>query len=490
MTSYMQSPQFTTRPSAKQLAGSNRLFPLLAATYFVAILFVAVWPHKVSAQQTSPSVPSGDEWTLPSDSAIRALLAERMTHNGVGIVVGVIDSSGRRVISYGRTGARDNRPLDGHTVFQIGSVTKPFTSLLLADMVRRGEINLDDPAAKYLPPGVEMPQRGRPITLRDLSEHVSGLPPMPSNFDLNGKPNPYEAYTVDDLHAFLSSYTPEREPGDEMVYSNLGVALLGRLLANRMDTDYETLLKERVLEPLGMESTSITLNSDQKQRLAPGHDQYLYPVHSWEMEVLPASGSLRSTANDMLSLLAAYLGYRSTPLDSAIALQLAETLGWGKTPSGRFGHSGGKAGYRSAVTFNPTSGIGAVVLANARTYDEPMNLARYLVTGEPLEPAPHAPSRARATLPYAVLNRFVGRYRHHSGEELEVARNGHRLVVCYPSGSILEFVAAGPREFFYNGGNDDIVFEVDSEGRVTGLKLYGDGKTFESGGELYQRVAN
>lgn len=484
------SPQRTIRSNADDRVGFNRLFPLFATTWFVAILFVAVWPRKVSPQQASTNAPRDSEWTLPSDSTIRALLAERMAHNGVGIVVGVIDSNGRRVVSYGRSDASNRRPLDGNTVFQIGSVTKPFTSLLLADMARRGEVSLDDPAAKYLPPGVRMPQRGRPITLRDLAEHVSGLPPMPTNFDLNGDPNPYEAYTVNDLHAFLSSYTPEREPGEEEVYSNLGVALLGSLLANRMETDYETLLKERVLGPLGMESTSITLNSDQQKRLAPGHDRYLYPVYTPEMEVLPASGSLRSTANDMLALLAAYLGYRNTTLDSTMTLQLDETLGWGKTPSGRFGHSGGKAGYRAAVTFNPNTGIGAVVLANARTNDEPMNIARYLVAGEPLEPAPHAPSRARATPPHAVLDRYAGRYLHHSGEELEVARNGHRLVVRYPSGAIFEFVAAGQREFFYHGGNDDILFDVDSQGRVTDLKLYGDGKTFESRGKLYQRVGN
>lgn len=463
------------------------LLPLTAA-WFVAIQLAT--PGNGNAQ-ARPDPADDRAWILPSDSAVRALLAERMTYNGVGIVVGVIDSSGRRVIAYGRSGARDNRPLDGNTVFQIGSVTKPFTSLLLADMARRGEISLDDPAAKYLPAGVQMPQRGRAITLRDLADHVSGLPPMPTNFDLNGNPNPHEGYTVDDLYAFLSSYTPEHEPGDEEIYSNLGVALLGRLLANRMETDYETLLAERVLEPLGMKRTSITLDTAQRQRLAVGHDRYLYPVYTWEMESLPASGSLRSTANDILSMLAAYLGYRNTPLDSAMDLQLDEPLGWGRSPSGLFGHSGGKAGYRTAVAFNPSVGTGAVVLANARTNDEPMAIARHLLTGEPLEPAPHAPkSRARAVLPYAVLDRYAGRYRHHSGQELEVARNGHLLLVRYPSGSIFEFVAEGRFEFYYHGGNDDIVFDVDTEGRVMGLKLYGNGKSFETGGKQYQRLLN
>lgn len=449
-----------------------------------------VCAHPVIAQHDSRDAASEDGWTVPSDSAIRAMLAERLEHNGVGVVVGVIDSSGRRVVSYGRSGASDNRPLDGETVFQIGSVTKPFTGLLLADMVVRGEAGLEDPAAAYLPPGLGMPQMGRPITLKDLATHMSGLPSMPSNFDLEANPNPYAAYTVDQLHDFLSSYKPEREPGVEQAYSNLGVALLGRLLANRIGTDYETLLTERVLNPLDMESTSITLSADQVRRLAPGHDRYLQPVDSWEMVTLPASGSLRSTVNDMLDFIAAYLGYRDGPLESAMALQLDEALGWGIRADGIVGHSGGKAGYRSAVYFDPGTGIGAVVLANARTYDEPKHIALYLVAGEPLEPAPHAPENPqRVELSPALLERYEGRYRHRSGEELEVARNGSRILVRYPGNAIFEFEATAPREFFYLGGNDDILFEVGSDGHVTGVKLYGDGKEAESGGKLYRRIA-
>lgn len=485
----MRPAQRAIGPVSNLDFGPARLRCLITATFIASIIFTVAWPVEVNAKQ--PSSEGMNEWVLPPDSAIRALLSERMAKNGVGIVVGVIDSNGQRVFSYGRSGAPNGRPLDGDTVFQIGSITKPFTSLLLADMVVRGEVELDDSASNYLPPDVHMPQKGRPITLRDLADHMSGLPRMPDNFDLSGVPNPFEAYAVDDLHAFLSSYTPEREPGAREVYSNLGVALLGRLLGNRMDSNYETLLKKRVLNPLGMQSTSITLNREQEQRLAPGHDLFLYPVYTWEMKTLPASGSLRSTANDMLGLLAAYMGYTQTSLDSAIRLQLDQSLGWGERPSGLFRHSGGKAGYRSGVAFNPSTGIGAVVLANARTYDQPMDIALHLVTGEPLRPPPHAPSSGvRVSLPHSVLEQYAGRYRHRSGEELALARNGHHILVRYPPGSILEFGAVGPREFFYIGGNDDILIDVDSEGQVTGLKLYGNGKTFETGGKQYQRVGD
>ena len=315
-----------------------------------------------------------------------------MGHNGVGTVVGVIEPSGRRVVVFGRSGAADGRPLDGDTVFQIGSVSKVFVGLLLADMVRRGEVALDDPAQKYLPSGVKMPQRGRPITLLDLSTHRSGLPSMPDNFQLEADPNPIEAYSDDDLWQFLSHYQLTREPGEKFEYSNLAVSLLRRLPARRAGKNYESLLKERVLEPLGMRSTAITVSPAMNARLAPGHDRYLQPVYAWEMKTLQASGSLRSTANDMLRFIGAYLDEPRTRLADSMGLQLRTrfpehgpvALGWGVQKIGErelYAHEGGKTGYLSAASFDPRTRTGVVVLQDARTEDRPTALALHLLTG-------------------------------------------------------------------------------------------------------------
>ena len=288
-----------------------------ARSLCVPLLVISnLWTAAGYSQDTAPQVPERG-WTIPSNDEIRALLAERMEHNGVGIVVGVIEPAGRRIVAYGKSGARDGRPLDGDTVFQIGSVTKVFTGLLLADMAQRGEVNVDDPVSKYLPPGIKMPQRGRPITLIDLSKHFSALPSMPTNFSLQARPNPYEAYTAELLYQFLSSYELPREPGKQE-YSNLGVALLGRLLARHAGMEYEPFLRERVLVPLGLKDTSITLNRDQARRLAPGHDRFLEPVETWNLLAMPASGALRSTANDLLNFLAFNLGVQPTPLYPAM----------------------------------------------------------------------------------------------------------------------------------------------------------------------------
>jgi len=447
------------------------------------VVAVAALPVETGAAPPA-SGASASGPTVLADEQIRALLAERMAHNGVGIVVAVVEPGRRSVIAHGRSGAADGRPLDGDTVFQIGSVTKAFTTLLLADMVVRGEVGLDDPASRYLPAGVTMPERGRPITLRDLATHMSGLPSMPANLPLNSDPDPYEAYSVEQLFHFLSTYEPPREPGVQWEYSNLGVTLLGRLLARRAGLDYEALLRRRILEPLGMNDTSIRLRPDQQRRVAQGHDRYLRPVRTWEMLNMPASGSLRSTANDMLKFIAAYLDPGRTPLSAAIALQLRErlplgpgsqALGWAITREGIVSHAGGKQGYRSAAAFDPTGSRGLVILANARTDDQPIALALHLLAGRSLPAPPVAPRNVVASVDRATLDRYAGRYRLANGQMLEIARKEGHLLVHRPGQGVSEFFPTGPRDFFLDTGNDEMSV-IDAEGAVTGIILYGDGR--------------
>ena len=240
-----------------------------------------------------------------------------------GIVVGVIEPSGRRVVAYGNLAKGDPRTLDGDTIFEIGSITKVFTSLLLADMVNRKEVTLDDPAAKCLPESVKMPERsGKSITLHDLSTHSSGLPRLPSNLKPKDLRNPYADYSVDDLYQFLSGYTLPRDPGSELEYSNLGAGLLGHLLACRAGTDYESLIRIRITQPLGMPDTGITLSSSMKQRMATGHTAMLAPAANWDLPTLAGAGALRSSANDMLTFLEAFLGYKESPLAPAMKAML------------------------------------------------------------------------------------------------------------------------------------------------------------------------
>jgi D-alanyl-D-alanine-carboxypeptidase/D-alanyl-D-alanine-endopeptidase len=416
-------------------------------------------------------------WTLPDDASIRQVLTGRMRDHGVGIVAGVISREGQRVVAVGRSGGPDNPPLDAETVFQIGSVTKVFTGLLLADMSLRGEVGLEQSAASLLPAGVAMPFRGRPITLLDLSKHWSALPSMPTNFALEGQPDPYAAYTERQLYAFLSSYELPREPGRQE-YSNLGVALLGHLIARRVGTGYEPLLRERILTPLGLRSTSIVLTADQRARLAPGHDRFRQPVETWELRAMPASGSLRSTANDLLRLLAFNLGLLESPLRPAMLLQRTpgRAIGWGRSMlggEGVYGHEGGKEGYRSAVLFHPDRQIGVVVLSNTRTDESPMVIARHILYGgdpmPPLGPAPIRPTLAR--LAASELDAYAGAYRVDSSGTVRVLRRDDHLLVNELGGGVATFFPVGNDAFVPNTDSGTLVFGRDARGRVTTLTI-------------------
>jgi len=229
-----------------------------------------------------------------NSEAIRKILASRIDEHkrSVGIVVGLIDGSGKRVVSYGKGAAGDSKPLDGDTVFEIGSITKAFTGLLLADMSLRGEVSLDDAAQKYLPEGAKMPERnGHAITLRHLSMHHSALPRLPGNLKPADPANPYADYGPAQLYEFLAGHTLRRDPGASYEYSNLGAGLLGHLLARRAGKSYEDVLRERIIDPLGMRDTRITLTDAMKSRLAQGHGPQLEPVKNWDLDALAGAGA-------------------------------------------------------------------------------------------------------------------------------------------------------------------------------------------------------
>jgi CubicO group peptidase (beta-lactamase class C family) len=314
-----------------------------------------------------------------TDEEIRAVLQDRIDRakQSVGIVVGLVDDKGVRVITYGKPRQDSKQPLDGDSVFEIGSVTKVFTTTLLADMVERGEVSLSDPVSKYLPKTVKTPTRdGKEITLFDLATHTSGLPRMPTNLIERDPKNPYADYSVDQLYEFLSGYTLTRRIGEKYEYSNLGVGLLGHVLALRAGTDYETLVRNRISQPLKMENTRIKLTPEMLRRLATGHNKMLEPVANWDLPTLAGAGALRSTVNDLLKFAAANLGLTNSTLLTAMqkAHQPYETdmmyvgLGWdimGKGDAELIWHGGRTGGYNSFIGLNKKNRKGVVVLSNA-----------------------------------------------------------------------------------------------------------------------------
>ncbi|MGA7294308.1 MAG: serine hydrolase [Terriglobales bacterium] len=430
--------------------------------------------------------------TLPTDAQIRDLLVERIDkqHQSVGIVVGVIDSTGRRIISYGKIDAGDNRAVDGDTIFEIGSVTKVFTSLLLADMVQRGEVALTDPVAKYLPAGVKLPERnGRQTTLEDLATHTSGLPRLPSNLNPKDAANPYADYSVEQLYQFLSGYQLTRDIGSKYEYSNLGGGLLGHVLARHAGMDYEKLVRSRICDPLGMRSTGIMLTDEMKTRFAVGHNAALQRVAYWDLPTLAGAGALRSTANDMLTFVAANLGYVKTPLAPAMAAMLAVRRPTG-VPGLEVGlawhiltrdgheivwHNGGTGGFRSFIGFERKTGAGVVVLSNAETPAGVDDIGQHLLNSNAPLRQPPAEHKQVAVDP-KVFDGYVGQYQLAPNFVMTITRDGAQFFVQATGQPKLEIFPESDRDYFLKAVDAQITFETDSQGRATGLVLHQNGK--------------
>ena len=423
--------------------------------------------------------------SAPSDAEIRRILSDRVDvqKRDVGIVVGVIEPKGRRVIAYGSLEKGDKRTLDGDTLFEIGSITKVFTALLAADMAQRGELKLDDPIARYLPPGAKVPERnGRQISLVDLATHTSALPRMPANFRPKDPENPYADYTVEALFSFLSSYELPREIGAKFEYSNLGFGLLGQGLAHRAGMDYEQLVVTRICDPLHMNSTRITLSPPLQQRLAAGHGGDLVTVSVWDIPTLAGAGALRSSTNDLLNFLSAMLGYSHNPLAAAqkTTLEISRStgsafidtgLGWVIDTRGGgkiIWKNGGTGGYRTFIGYSPQNRIGIVALSNTSTNDGTDDIGLHLLDARyPLSVPEGTP--AEHTVDAKTLDTYVGYYELSAPFVLTVTREDGQLFVRgtgQPKGAVYAKSAA---EFFSKLVDAQFTFETDAQGKVTAL---------------------
>ncbi|WP_315834930.1 serine hydrolase [Bradyrhizobium prioriisuperbiae] len=429
---------------------------------------------------------------LFTDADIRKILIERIDiqKQSVGIVVGLVSSQGRRIIAHGHFGTSDQRPVDGNTVYEIGSITKVFTGLLLADMVGRGEVRLDDAVARYLPDGVIMPERdGKQITLVDLATHTSALPLLPDNMAMADPANPYADYTVEQLYTFLSNYQLPRDIGSAYEYSNLGAGLLGHALARRAGTDYETLVRQRILSPLGMASTAIALPPQLGTQLAAGHDHDLQAAANWDLPTLAGAGALRATANDLLTFLEMTIALKDTALFPALTATLAtrragaaaglETgLGWAITTEGLediIWHTGGTGGYQSFIGFLPASKIGVVVLSNSASMLGAGDIGFHLIDQDKPLAQPPKPRVAIALDP-KLYDRYVGRYQLTPDFILTVTHDGKGLFAQPTGQPKVEVFAESETDFFLKEVDAQLSFETSPNGRATGVTLHQQGQ--------------
>ena len=364
---------------------------------------------------TTPSTAQEEKNNLTSPfeitDQIKALINDRLDKNktNAAIAIGFIDPNGTQFYGHGKMSNARNATVDENTVFSIGSTTKVFTTTLLANMVNKGLIKLDEPIEKYLPSNVTVPQyNGHKITIEDLATHTSGLPEFPDNYCPSFDPaktvvqdsiqyrkdlmNCTKNYTFDQFYQALSNITLAREPGSKVEYSTFGIGLLGHILTLKSNmSSFDKVLEHDILDVLGMNDTSFALSESQKSRLAVGHfNGQELPTLNMSSPIAPG-GALHSTVSDMLKFLSANMGLIKTILDDAMQeshlirhstgqllpnnLQASDNnvelyigLGWFITTN--FGyeviwHNGATiGGYNAYMAFNPTTERGIVILCS------------------------------------------------------------------------------------------------------------------------------
>ncbi len=428
-------------------------------------------------------------WTA---SEVQQVLKQRVDSDKqcVGISVGIIGAKENQFVGYGalRNGKTPIKPTSA-TVFEIGSVTKVFTTLILADMVVRGEVGLNDPASKYLSNTVTLPKRdGREITLLDLATHTSALATLPSNFSPKDGHNPYADYSVEQMYSALSNYKLTRKIGEKYEYSNLGMGLLGHILALRTGVDYEQLVKDRITTPLGMSDTAIALTAEMQKRLAVGHNEGLEEVKNWDLPTLAGAGALRSTAADMVKFVEANMGKTKSPLSKAMALQvetrasagppnLSIALGWHKLKSKNgeiIWHNGETGGYHSFIGFDKKRGVGVVVLANTAADIDDIGL-HILDRDIPLKKIESKKQRTAIKVDSKVLESYVGEYQLAPTFVITITKEGDHLTLQATGQPKFEIFAESEEKFFLKAVDAQITFVKSSKGDVVELILHQNG---------------
>ncbi|MCG5241022.1 serine hydrolase domain-containing protein [Azospirillum doebereinerae] len=337
----------------------------------------------------------------PLRETVSALVDDRLAAAGPGgLVVGVIRDGRSLVVGRGDSGRPDGAPPDGRTLFQIASLTKPFTGTIMAELIRTGRVGASDPLERHLTRASHVPDfGGRPIRLRDLATHTAGLPNVPetARFSwsrLEDPRNPYKPLSRDEVASWLSGYSLAVAPGTRFRYSNVGMAVLGEALSAASGLSYEALLKRVVTDRFGMKDTTLRLSAEQRARKAVGHARGR-AVPDWEAPAMQPSFGLYSTADDLLRWLHANLGDCRTASGDACdagteatlalaqsvqvdgrtlvdpgalgpgAMALGWFVAWADDGSPILWHSGSTGGFNAYIAFSRAHRWAVVALTNS-----------------------------------------------------------------------------------------------------------------------------
>ncbi len=373
-------------------------------------------------------------------------------------------------------------------LFEIGSITKVFTGLLLAQASLDGKVALDDPIAKHLPAELQLAPAVAAITLQQLSSHTSGFPRLPDNLRPADAADPYADYTVERLHDFLRRFVPDKPAPQPADYSNLGTGLLGHLLARAYGVTFAELVRTKITAPLGLTDTVIDLDDDQRARFAPPHSGKV-AVSPWRLGALPGAGALRSTTTDLAKFAQALLDPAS-PIapawriarDPRAPMGARGQVGLGfflHERAGRtvYNHGGGTGGFRAHFEITPATKSAVVVLLN-NDHPDPGALVALAATpvaaksGAPAEKAPPA-----VPITPAEIKAFAGVYEIDArGRFTAVVDEQHRLRIRLTGQPFLPVRFIGQDRFAATAVAAQFQFARDAAGKITAVTLHQNGR--------------
>jgi CubicO group peptidase (beta-lactamase class C family) len=389
-----------------------------------------------------------------------------------GVAAAWIDADGVAFFDVGRQSAKDNRPITPDTQFEIGSMTKVFTGLLLADAVRAGKVTLDAPVGAPFAPSR--------VTYLQLATHTSGLPRLPKGFSASDPVNPYAENNLAELAKAFAAAAQTARPA-AAAYSNFGFAVLGQAVAGAWNRPYAALLTERVLAPLGLRDTVTSWRDADSRRLAPGHNE-TGPAGNWDLNAFAPAGALVSTTRDLARFVQACLGLIETPLTDVLAdaarprvpgdtAARQQALGWIVETRGAstiVWHNGGTGGYRSFVAYDRTKRAGLVLLTNHTRGLESVGFP--LLAGRPpAAPAPAAP-------PAEHLKVFLGNYPLAPSFVMAVTAEGGQLFLQATNQPRLKLTRLADDRYGVVGVDAEVSFERDAAGQVAALILHQNGR--------------
>lgn len=352
------------------------------------ISILAITPSH--AQTTATDNPLKNRLDSLVDQSARRYFSDSAA---VGLSIGIIQNGKTFFYNYGETKKGNGKLPSNKTIYEIGSITKTFTGILLAQAVLDKKINLDDDIRKYLPgayPNLEY--KGQPIRVVDLSNHTARVTRIfPNFFNRAGyEPlDPYATYTREMLYEGLHQMKMDTFPGKAHSYSNMGMGLLGCILEDVYHQKYVDLLSTFITKPLKMNDTKVDISG--MQDVATPHNAQRVPVPLWDISLLPAIGALRSNTSDLVK----YIRANNTQITGSIPLSHQLTFGTEQdglglnwfihtTPQGAkvIEHNGGTGGSRSSLQCFPDSDAGFVILTNSVANRNPLEKEIALIVTE------------------------------------------------------------------------------------------------------------